>query len=77
VAVEKISNVVFQPDGRPTFDVSGLVWIECAWTVPGQQNTAADWGYLMQRAVGKLSVAHPGRTVFLILAAGLEWMTLL
>jgi hypothetical protein len=71
VIVVRIHNVQQMAGQRPTAIERDVLWIECKAPVYHQPN---GWHKVLGEAVDRLASAHPTRTVYLILAVGMEWM---
>lgn len=59
-----------QPGVPPT--KRDILWVQCG--TPDPENQPRGWNRMMKEAVNRLTVAHPTRSVYLLLANGIQWM---
>lgn len=67
----KLSSIQHTPNMPPTSVDRDVLWIECK--APDMQ-PPNNWQKVMSEIIERLSIAHPDRKVYFILAVGLKWM---
>lgn len=71
VVVVRLTAPTLGADGLSRSVRRDILWVECKAPKHDQPNR---WDEVMKEATERLSVAHPNRNVWLILATGLKWM---
>lgn len=61
----------FQQGGQVDEVKRDIIWVECK---PPEEDQPNEWSLIMDEATDRLHVAHPTRSLWLILNIGLKWL---